>query len=733
MFNGKHFFCSVFLAVNMSNIQQIKQAVDFLAGRCDGAREQDGSGFNRFDVGLGMSMAERPIEDWSQQAAYNAYAMLKKYTKQLALGGINYAQIEAPANGFDKSAKRIYAKANQFVITFPYDPALVAIVKALPKRRFDSDGKCWIASAVMENVTALFGFKAHGFEIEQSALDLMAEVDAGTEVESVAQVEPVATKPAAPGSLILTGKRIEVTFKSIPDSDIREWMKGQPGWKYADQKWSFPVDLALKIAQKFPTHDGASDLIAKAHAAQNQAVNAKAEIIAKLKSAVDLSQPMPNGRKAFAHQVEGINRMLECHKLINADDMGLGKTFQALVAAKAWQIAFGYPTIVICPASLRDNWLREAAGVEVGIEVYSWAKMPEAPNKPFVLIADEAHFMQSGKRSARGKAGLELAGDDNCKAAYMLTGTPMKNGRPANLYPLLKAVEADIAKDKKGYEKRYCNAGPTRFNPWDTTGASHLDELHVKCKPFMLRRLKKDCLDLPGKLRTMRAADLSTEAQREYNRALKEMRDEYKRRIAEGEISSEGEALVMLTHLRRAGSIAKAETAIELAEEILESGQSVVLFTEFVESAQAIKAAFASYGAELLTGDVTGKDADSETSKRQAMVDRFQAGKSKVFVSTIRAGGVGITLTASSNVILVDRPWTPGDAEQAEDRCYRIGQTEMVNIQWIQCGEIDAKVDAILLEKSQRIELVLEGDRKTMRGTKSVAQQMMLALKEICK
>lgn len=231
----------------------------------------------------------------------------------------------------------------------------------------------------------------------------------------------------------------------------------------------------------------------------------------------------------------------------------------------------------------------------------------------------------------------------------------------------------------------------------------------------------------------MRAADLSTEAQREYNRALKEMRDEYKRRIAEGEISSEGEALVMLTHLRRAGSIAKAETAIELAEEILESGQSVVLFTEFVESAQAIKAAFASYGAELLTGDVTGKEADSETSKRQAMVDRFQSGKSKVFVSTIRAGGVGITLTASSNVILVDRPWTPGDAEQAEDRCYRIGQTEMVNVQWIQCGEIDAKVDAILLEKSERIELVLEGDRKTMRGTKSVAQQMMLALKEICK
>ncbi|KAB0238284.1 DEAD/DEAH box helicase [Microcystis aeruginosa EAWAG127a] len=59
---------------------------------------------------------------------------------------------------------------------------------------------------------------------------------------------------------------------------------------------------------------------------------------------------------------------------------------------------------------------------------------------------------------------------------------------------------------------------------------------------------------------------------------------------------------------------------------------------------------------------------------RQAIVDRFQAGTSKIFIGTIKAGGVGLTLTAANQVILVDRPWTPGDADQAEDRCYRIGQ-----------------------------------------------------------
>jgi superfamily II DNA/RNA helicase len=92
----------------------------------------------------------------------------------------------------------------------------------------------------------------------------------------------------------------------------------------------------------------------------------------------------------------------------------------------------------------------------------------------------------------------------------------------------------------------------------------------------------------------------------------------------------------------------------------------VVVFGEFKESVNAVYRAFVE-DAELLTGD-TPQD------ERQEMCDRFQSGESKIFVGTIKAGGVGLTLTAANNVILLDRPWTPGDAEQAEDRCHRIGQ-----------------------------------------------------------
>jgi SNF2 family DNA or RNA helicase len=410
-------------------------------------------------------------------------------------------------------------------------------------------------------------------------------------------------------------------------------------------------------------------------------------------------------------------RMLTNRSQIVADDMGLGKTSQALVAAKAWQIAFDYPILVVGPVNLKDNWFREAAGVGVRIEFFSSAKMPEPLEKPYILIADEAHFFQAGTHSQRGKAFLDLSLNENCVACYPLTGTPIKNGRPVNLFPLLKAVKAEIANDKKAYEKRYCNAGPTRFSQWDTSGASHLDELHVKCKPYMIRRTKKECLDLPAKIRTLRHVEMSATARKAYDQAFADMRAKYKRRLAAGEISDNAEALVMLTHLRRAGSIAKVESALEMAEEILEQGNSVVLFTEFVESAESICKALSSYGAELLTGDVTGKDGDTGLSKRQTMVDRFQNKTSRVFISTIRAGGVGITLTAASDVLLVDRPWTPGDAEQAEDRCYRIGQAATVNTQWLQANGVDEKIDQLLLDKSKRISLVLEGERKTMRGT----------------
>lgn len=728
-------------------MSMLYDAVGFLAGRCDGASSRDDVGFNGYDAGYGHRLADMPESDWGGRDRYNAWKMLRKYAGQLLSGGIDYNQIPAESNGFAPAEKMVgVIGSGEFVVMFPYNPALVAEVKALPKRRFDGDGKRWIVAPVAENIAPLFSFiQAHpDFEVTATVLEKMAEIDATN--------EPQPSQPKFDGKLSVDAKRISVTFNSVPSQEVRDWMKKIPGWKYENTVWSFPVEHSLKVAQKFSNHEGSVFILEDASRDVETKQKARTEAQSRLHAAIDLNAPLPNGRTLYKHQKDGVLRMLDDHKLVLADDMGLGKSAASLMVAKAWRNAFDYPCFVICPASLKDNWFKEAAMVGVQIEVYSWAKMPEVPERPFVLIGDEAHYCQNSK-SQRGKRFLELSTHENCKALIAATGTPMKNGRPVNLWPLLRAVGADFAMDKKAYERRYCAAGPTRFSAWDTSGAAHLDELHEKCKPFMLRRLKKDCLDLPGKVRTMRPAELTKEAQAAYDEAYNKMRQDYfdRLRIAEenkkaitsrylageieteeykelidAELSSEGSELVMLTHLRRAMSIAKVETGIEIAEDILGEGRSVVIFTGFVESAQQIAKALSNYGVELLTGDVTGKDKDAGVSKRQAMVDRFQAGTSKVFVSTIKAGGVGITLTAASDVILVDRPWVPGDAEQAEDRAYRIGQSIMVNCQWIQAGEIDQRVDSILEQKQERIDAVMGGDRKTMRGTGgSVTKQAM--------
>jgi len=344
--------------------------------------------------------------------------------------------------------------------------------------------------------------------------------------------------------------------------------------------------------------------------------------------------------------------------------------------------------------------------------------LPQPPDDEYVIVADEAHYAKSGKKSQRGAAFLALAENPKCVATYALTGTPMKNGRPVELFPLLAAIRHPLSRGKTAYEKRYCDAGPTRFTRWDTSGASNLAELKQKTADAIIRRTKQECLDLPEKTRTIKPVDLSTDAKHVYDQTFYELRRRYHERVRTGEISSEGEHLVLMTQLRQAGSIAKTDSAIEFADEILGQGHSVVLFTDFVESAKIIAEKLADFGVELLTGEVVGNEnVDGESiDRRQAMIDRFQNGTSRVFVSTIRAGGVGITLTKSSYAILVDRPLTPGDTIQAEDRLHRIGQNNAVTILWLQYGYIDERIDDLLQEKQIRINNVIAGEAQTMRS-----------------
>lgn len=414
-------------------------------------------------------------------------------------------------------------------------------------------------------------------------------------------------------------------------------------------------------------------------------------------------------RTLFKHQVVGVRHLVTAGRSILADDMGLGKTTQALVAAHFYRL----PIVVICPVSLKENWQREADIVGVSIaDIFSWAKFPDSLlvqrkyEHGFVAIFDEAHYAQAGTKSQRGERFLSLSKE--AAALFLLTGTPLKNGKPINLMPLLQAIRHPIVQNKSAYQVRYCDAHATPWTRWDLNGAKNLDELHEKTKDKILRRTKAQCLDLPPFMRSTREAEINAHAQQAFDAKLRELRLQYIDRLNKGLVNHGAEELVALTQIRQAASIAKVDTTVDLALEVIEQGNKVVIFTAFKESARNLFHA--------ITGSVV-MFGDTPLNVRQQIIDDFQGGEYTALITTFGTGGIGINLQSAQIVILHDRPWTPAEADQAESRLHRFGQTGSVQSIWVQYGATDADIDAMLQSKERRIELVLNGERKTMSGT----------------
>lgn len=691
----------------------IQDAFFAIYSTCDGAHEEDGVGFNKPDSIIARRLARR-VDVWGQCEDHAAWLMLRKYSKQLAKRGITYSELSEPEKPERPASERMLAAVtgqSAFRAIFPYDPGVVAAVKRVQGARYQSNLKCWDIPYTINNRDALLEFvDSWDFELSEGAIDLLSREPSLPQYMPAGKIEPA-------------GRDWKLIFAY--DAKIVEAVKALQSRRRFDgesKTWLCePSEQLFDFCEQFKFEGrevlrSALDQMAQQQADAALAADALSQQL--IETVGDLSEPLPGGRKLVlrAHQQEAVLQLLTQRRAILAHDMGLGKSLTALVAARAAQQAFDAHVFVIAPVSLRVNWMREAEEAGVRIEFFSWAKVPKAPegDRPFVAIFDEAHYAQSLK-SNRTKAALTLA--DKAMLAFLLTGTPIKNGRPVNLFPLLKACQHELARDKKAYEVRYCAAKSTPWTPWDVSGAAHLDELHSKTRDVLFRKTKQQCLDLPALTRIKREAEVSEEDAVAYRDQLRELQAEYRRRVLAGEIQP-NDALVLLTHLRRVGSVAKVDSAIELAEEVIEQGGQVILATQFRESAQRLADALK---CESLTGE-------TPADKRQAMVDRFQSGQYRAIVFTGGAGGVGLNLQAANSVILIDRPWTPGDAEQIESRAHRSGVNHPVTSIWLQFGEIDKKIDSLLEAKQQRIELVLEGERKTMRGVSQSAAEIAMEI-----
>jgi SWI/SNF-related matrix-associated actin-dependent regulator 1 of chromatin subfamily A len=415
----------------------------------------------------------------------------------------------------------------------------------------------------------------------------------------------------------------------------------------------------------------------------------------------------------FPHQEEAVEFLLKKKKAILADDMGLGKTFEAILAMNKIR----GKKLIVCPASLKLNWEKEIKSVSSDpiVIINSGKKWGKIPGGAWVIINydilknftseikksgfkvatfDEAHYCKSinnnghgGSKRARSFISIANAID----YIFVLTGTPITN-KTKDIFNLLKAIKHPLSKNFKMFANRYCDPVFNGFG-YNYDGASNTDELNGLLKPFMLRRLKEEVLDLPDKIRSFIPVDVNI---KEYEKKVKEYMQK------RSTFKSKHEHLVYLNAMRHILAKEKVKHTIELAENYLLQEVPVVIFTHYKYVVENIVQKF---GDEVVR--VTG---DETTTEKNQNVELFQSGKKKILVANIQSGGVGLTLTKSNVTIQNDIGFDLGAILQSEDRTHRVSQTKNVNILYLYADQtIDEKLTEMLEIKMENMTSVING------------------------
>jgi len=348
--------------------------------------------------------------------------------------------------------------------------------------------------------------------------------------------------------------------------------------------------------------------------------------------------------------------------------------------------------LIVCPKSLKLNWKREiehytpsddiviidgkkwnsAKYIIINYDILKNFHSLDKENPITTLIdenfdlaiIDEAHAISN--TSKRTKLTSDILSKIN--KVWLLTGTPVTS-RPINYYNLLKVIGNPVANNWIYYIRRYCDGKQIfmgRKRIWKTDGASNLEELHEKTKHQVLRRLKEDVLDLPEKIRTPVYLKMNSA---EYEQEM----GEYLNWLDENQDKSLSIQLNKIVKIRQIIANEKIPYTIELTENALDQDKKVIIFTNFTDPLMKLHEYFGKQSV-VLHGQMKDED-------RQKSIDDFQNDpKIKIFISNMKAGGVGITLTAAEVEIMNDLPFVPYLALQCEDRSYRKGQRNNVNI-----------------------------------------------------
>ncbi len=456
-----------------------------------------------------------------------------------------------------------------------------------------------------------------------------------------------------------------------------------------------------------------------------------------------------------------------------ADDMGLGKTIQLLAFLQHLKIEreLKRPVLLIAPTSVLTNWKREAKSftpkldvcehygprrpttttelkqrlqnIDVMLTSYGLmqrdSELLDTINWQGVVI-DEAQAIKNpnAKQSQAIRDIAHPAKSNRFRIA--LTGTPVEN-RVSELWALMDFLNPKVLGEEDFFRQRY-------RMPIERYGdISSLKDLKARVSPFILRRLKTDkaiISDLPEKVELSEWVGLSKEQQALYRKIVDDTLDSIAR-APRGQ--RHGKVLGLLTKLKQVcnhPALALKEEVVnenfierssklqrleEILEEVIESGDRALLFTQFAAWGHLLQ----SYLQQKWRFEVPFLHGGSPKRERQAMVDRFQEDPRgpQLFLLSLKAGGIGLNLTRASHVFHIDRWWNPAVENQATDRAYRIGQANRVMVhKFITSGSVEEKIDLMIKEKSRLAEDIIGSGEDWLGGLEVNQLRQLVALEE---